>query len=225
MAETELRSFLETVIGEKIECMEHFSKAFVHPSCGKDNYQRLEFLGDSVISLAISHKLFFEDDSLKEGELTRLRMSLVRKEVLSKVGSELGFGRYIKLGKGEEADGGRNKESILSDVFEAFIGALYIEKGFDFVLGWIEKNMNLFIEGGKEIRDYKSLLQELLQAKKTGVPNYFVSREEGTAHRKTFYVELFIGERKISSGTGSSKKIAEQEAAKQAFQILSDEDC
>lgn len=216
--------FLEDILGVKFKNIEYYKQAFVHPSfSSKNNYQRLEFLGDAVISLAVSHLLFFKYEMLGEGELTKLRMSIVRKEVLSEVSKKLGFKKYVHLGKGEERDSGREKESILADVFEAFIGAVYLDLGFIFVLDWIRDRLSLFLEAGEEIRDYKSLLQEIVQGKKIGSPVYVVSKEEGVAHKKEFFVDLYIAERKVASGSGKSKKLAEQNAAKSACQILSNE--
>jgi len=224
MSDKSFNNFIMEVVGEEVSKIELYEQAVIHPSFdSKKNYQRLEFLGDAVLSLVVSHTLFFENASMSEGMLTKKRMSMVRKEVLSNVCEQLGFKKYILLGKGEERDNGRSKESILSDIFEAFLGAMYLDKGFEFVLGWFGKNSSLFLDAGKEIKDYKSILQELVQQKKMGIPVYIVSKEEGAAHKKLFFVELFVGEKKLSEGSGKSKKIAEQEAAKLACLILSNE--
>lgn len=225
MLDEEFVNFIECVVGEKVRNLELYKQTFFHPSYDcKKNYQRLEFLGDAVLSLVVSHTIFFENVVMSEGYLTKKRMSLVRKEVLSSVCEKLGFKKYILLGKGEEQDEGRSKPSILADVFEAFIGAMYLEKGYDFVLRWFNKNYALFYEAGKEMKDYKSMFQEIVQQKKLGTPVYVVSKEEGEPHKKQFFIELYIGKNKIAQGFGKSKKMAEQQAAKLGCMILSDEE-
>ncbi len=225
MLDEEFVNFIEGVAGEKVSNLELYKQAFIHPSYnGKKNYQRLEFLGDAVLSLVVSHTIFFENVVMSEGYLTKKRISLVRKEVLSSVCEKLGLKKYILLGKGEEQDEGRSKPSILADVFEAFIGAMYLEKGYDFVLRWFYKNYVLFYESGKEMKDYKSMFQEIVQQKKLGTPVYVVSKEEGEPHKKQFFIELYIGKKKIAQGFGKSKKMAEQQAAKLGCMILSDEE-
>lgn len=224
MLNGDFEKFLKDTLGTNYSNIQYYRQAFVHPSFStNNNYQRLEFLGDAVISLAVSHLLFFDKEDLDEGELTKLRMSIVRKEVLSEVSKKMGFKKYVCLGRGEERDSGREKESILADVFEAFVGAVYIDLGFDFVLKWIEERLDLFIRAGERIKDYKSMLQEIVQAKKMEAPLYVVSKEEGVAHKKLFYVDLYIADKKVSSGFGRSKKLAEQNAAMSAYQILLNE--
>lgn len=221
MLSDDFEGFLESLLGRKVENLNYFRDAFVHPSFSvRNNYQRLEFLGDAVINLAMTHLLFFKNGILSEGELTKLRMNLVRKEVLAAVSRKLGFRKYLSLGRGEEKDCGREKDSILADVFESFIGAAYLNFGFQFVLDWITERYELFLEEGEHIRDYKSVLQEFLQGKKLGAPRYIVTKEEGLAHNKRFFVELYVGDEKIASGEGKNKKLAEQSAAKLAYQKL-----
>lgn len=224
MCDLIFEDFLEKLVGSKLGNVSLYYKAFVHPSFnGTENYQRLEFLGDAVVSLAISHLLFFKDEKMYEGELTKNRMGLVRKEVLSKISYILGFKDFILLGRGEEKDNGREKESILADVFEAFIGAMYLDKGFDFVFSWIQERIDLFYKAGIEIKDYKSMLQELAQSKGLGMPKYIISKEDGEAHKKIFFVDLHIDGKLISSASGKSKKSAEQQAAQSGFYKLLNE--
>lgn len=224
MLDEDFIKFIEDVVGEKVSNVELYMQAFFHPSYNSNkNYQRLEFLGDAVLSLVVSHTIFFENIVMSEGYLTKKRMSLVRKEVLAAVCDKLGFKKYILLGRGEEQDEGRSKPSILADVFEAFVGAVYLDKGFEFVLQWFNKNYSLFYDAGKEMKDYKSMFQEIVQQKKLGTPVYIVSKEEGEPHKKQFFIELYVGEKKIAQGSGKSKKMAEQQAAKLGCMILSDE--
>lgn len=211
-------TFLEKHIGEAPEDTANYEAAFVHPSFDcQDNYQRLEFLGDAVLNLAVTHIVYEDNAGKDEGFLTKERMSMVRKEVLFKVSELMGFKDYIRLGKGEETDLGREKESILADVFEAFLAALYLDKGFPFVLNWTRRHLHIFQTARQGIKDYKSILQEFLQSRKQALPRYVITKEEGKAHKKTFYVELYAGDVKISEGAGFSKKTAEQNAAEKAF--------
>lgn len=224
MINKDFETFLEELLGAPPENIELYKKAFTHPSHNsKENYERLEFLGDAVVSIVTSHYLYFNKRESSEGELTRLRMGLVRKEVLAEISNKLGLKDYILLGKGEELDSGREKDSILSDVFEAFIGALYIDKGFTFVLSWFQSRWPLFLDVGKKIKDYKSMLQEYVQGRKMGEILYKVIKEDGAAHKKQFFVELLIDNKKVAEGKGKSKKIAEQEAARQAYGFFSNE--
>lgn len=224
MFDPAFQDFIEKLVGSKLGNASLYYKAFVHPSFnGTENYQRLEFLGDAVISLTISHILFLKDENMYEGDLTKNRMGLVRKEVLSKISFILGFKDFILLGRGEEKDNGREKESILADVFEAFIGAMYLDRGFDFVFDWIQKRIDLFYKVGIEIKDYKSMLQELAQSNGLGMPKYIVSKEDGEAHKKIFFIDLYIDGNLISSASGKSKKSAEQQAAKSGFYKLLNE--
>jgi ribonuclease-3 len=221
MTENGFETFLEMHIGRLPEDLANYKIAFVHPSYDStNNYQRLEFLGDAVLNLAMTHIVFEDNAGCDEGFLTKERMSMVRKEVLSRVSDVMGFKNFILLGKGEETDLGREKDSILADVFEAFVAALYMDMGFPFVLGWMRSNMYIFRTASEGIEDYKSTLQELMQSRKQDLPRYVITREEGMAHKKTFYVELYIGDAKCSDGFGLTKKAAEQSAAKLAFYKL-----
>lgn len=221
MNKKNFQNFVERLVGEKISNIDDFYLAFTHPSYNsKNNYERLEFLGDSVLNLAVTHILYNRYVSLKEGELSKKRISYINGKILAKVSKSLNLHKWIELGKGEEKDLGIEKESILADVFEAFIGAMYLDKGIDFVIKWVQSRFNLF-ESSKEVfEDYKSLLQEYLQTKKVPLPRYVVEKEEGEAHNKTFYVKLVLSENEIFHGTGKTKKNAEQKAAKKAYLFL-----
>lgn len=216
----DLKKFLEEHLYIKVEDLEIFKKAFTHSSYSSEgSYQRLEFLGDAVLNLVISDFLYNQYPKEKEGFLTKERASYVRKEVLGMISEELKFNELLKLGKGEESDGGREKTSILSDILESFIGALYLDKGFLYTRDWILKNLSLFDKYRHEIRDYKSILQERLQ-KKGILPSYELASEEGESHRKNYLIELFIDGELISQAEGKNKKLAEQQAAKSALKKI-----
>ncbi|MCX7769641.1 MAG: ribonuclease III [Proteobacteria bacterium] len=213
--------FIEKLVGEKIQEYRNFYIAFTHPSFDKkDNYERLEFLGDAVLNVAISHILYFKYSKCSEGILSKKRASLINGKVLAFISKTMGLHKWINLGKGEEKDLGNQKESILSNVFEAFIGAIYLTKGMDFVIKWLEDHFDLFESSKEDFEDYKSLLQELLHAKKSKLPEYVLEKEVGMAHKKTFYVKLILSENNIFEGIGNSKKSAEQDAAKKAYLFL-----
>ncbi len=218
MDEKRLREFLKK---RDIETDDYwlYLRAFTHSSYSQENYQRLEFLGDAVLNLIISDYLFSIYRDKKEGFLTKERASYVRKEILGLISEELGLKEFVRLGKGEEANSGRKKTSILSDVFESFLGAIYLDKGFNFTYQWILNHIDLFRKYKDAIIDYKSLLQERLQ-KKGLLPYYVLSGEEGVSHDKTYHVDLYIEGEKVSSGEGKNKKSAEQNAAKEALNIF-----
>lgn len=218
--EIDLKEFLKEFLSIEIDNIEIYQKAFTHSSYdSKKNYQRLEFLGDAVLNLVISDYLYHKHPNEKEGFLTKERASYVRKEVLGMISEELKFNQILKLGRGEESDGGREKTSILSDILESFIGALYLDKGFLYTRDWILKNLSLFDKYRYDIRDYKSILQERLQ-KKGNLPVYELVKEDGESHKKNYLIELFIEGELISKGEGRSKKLAEQESAKLALKKL-----
>ena len=188
----------------------------------KDN-ERLEFLGDAVLNLVISHILMSRFPELKEGELSRIRASLVNENRLASVARSIELGEYVQLGKGESKSRGGKKKSILSDTFEALVAAVYLDGGYDRSFELIERHFAEHfnaIENTPPRYDYKSLLQELAQNRFDQVPVYNTIGAEGPDHDKTFHIALSVcGVR--TEGIGKSKKAAEQEAAKKAFDILS----
>ncbi len=188
----------------------------------KDN-ERLEFLGDAVLDLAVSHilmELFREE---KEGVLSKCRAAIVNEKVLSQLAKELRLGDYLLLGKGEELSGGREKPSILANVLEAFIGALYLDGGFSKTKDIIQR---LFVPvlGRIDIEsildDFKSVLQEFTQETYKARPDYVMIGESGPAHDKVFRIALYIQGKLMAEGEGRSKKEAEQKAAREAFFCL-----
>lgn len=185
------------------------------------NNERLEFLGDSVLSIVVSRYIYNQFPKYPEGDLTKLRAQVVCEDMLNSVAIKLNVGSYLQLGKGEEASGGRERKSILADAVEAIIAAIYIDGGLDeadtFILNNLKDNIELLVNG-KIVSDYKSYLQEYFQSKcQVCKIKYIVVHEEGPDHEKVFHVNLLVNKKKVGSGTGKSKKLAEQNAAKNAL--------
>lgn len=191
------------------------------PGC-KDN-ERLEFLGDAVLQLCISDILVKQFPDYTEGQLSKLRASMVNEQPLAKVALDFHIGDFMLLGKGEEASGGKAKNSILADAFEAIIAAIYLDRGYEKVFSFIN---NIFrpriAKWGKEpiYRDYKSLLQELCQSRFKAIPKYELIAEFGPDHDKTFQIGVSAGSMISETGLGKNKKEAEQEAAREALEKM-----
>ena len=188
----------------------------------KDN-ERLEFLGDSVLSLSVSTYIFNKFSDFPEGELAKMRAVIVSAPILAEVAKRIELGQFLFLGKGEEMTGGRERDSILADTMEAIFGALYLDQGFtaaaDFILHLLKVDI-INVAEGNHIQDYKTMLQEVIQENGSDRPEYEVVDEEGPDHNKTFLVAVKLNEDSLGSGQGSSKKEAEQEAAKVALNKL-----
>jgi len=186
----------------------------------KDN-ERLEFLGDAILDAAISQQLYLQLPHVEEGQLTKIRARLVRETSLANLARTLGLGEYLLLGPGENRTGGRDKDSILADTMEAVIGAVALDGGYSeaqkFIGNIFGKVMEETLSQGF-VSDYKTLLQETLQAEGERDFQYRVVKEEGPDHAKTFYVDLYLRDLVIGSGKGTSKKEAEQNAAKEALE-------
>lgn len=185
----------------------------------KDN-ERLEFLGDAALELAVSALLYGRYPERSEGDLTRMRAWLVNEEQLSLMSLSMGIGQLLLLGKGESMSGGREKPSILSDSFEAVIGALYLDGGFGTVMDFVMKKFEVIISRAPEMAfesDAKTTLQEFTQAKFQQVPTYEVTDIHGPDHARIFNVALSIEGKQVTTGSGKSKKEAEQQAAAQAL--------
>lgn len=178
-----------------------------------DCNERLEFLGDAVLELISSEYLFFENQTMPEGELTKLRASMVCEKALAFCARDLELGSYLLLGKGEDATGGRFRESITSDALEALIGAIYLDGGFANAKEFILKYILNDLEGKRLFYDSKTILQEIVQANFKEVISYHLIGEEGPDHNKIFRVAVHIGEEEYGVGEGRTKKAAEQEAA------------
>ena len=205
-----------------ITALTHSSYANEHRS---KSYERLEFLGDSVLSIIISDYIFDAMKNNDEGDLSRIRASLVCEEALAEIARKIGLFDYIYLGNGEERAGSRNRDSILSDVFESTLAAVYLDGGMDvckkIVLNVMADKLNnsLIIRTSK---DFKSRLQEAIQQKYHGKAKicYKTVNESGPEHNKTFEIQLIINDKEISTGKGNTKKEAEQEAASKALSVL-----
>lgn len=186
-----------------------------------ENNERLEFLGDSVLSLIISEFLFRTFPAQAEGELARMRAQIVSMNSLARAATRLKLGEQLLLGKGEESSGGRSRESILADAYEAFLGAIYIESGLDYCRNFLLENLNFIVEEvcqKPDLRDAKTILQEIIQRDYQELPRYEVARETGPDHQKWFVVEVFFAGKKQGTGEGPTKKMAQQQAAAQALE-------
>lgn len=198
-----------------------YERAFIHTSYaneeGVESYERLEYLGDAVLELVMSEYLY-SNTEFEEGMMTKLRAHYVCENALYEYSIKLGLNEYIRLGKGESDNGGKYRKTIVADIFESFIGALFLDQGLDVVKKFIYKNIIPLIER-KEIdffSDYKSILQELVQTDKRSL-EYVIIEEKGPSHDKIFTVQVKIDNIIYGEGTAHSKKQAEQEAAKNAL--------
>jgi ribonuclease-3 len=216
---------VETTLGYKFRDRSLILLALCHRSYTNErgwpltqSNERLEFLGDSVVEIAVTHLLYEDFPEHPEGELTKLRSPLVQRSGLARAAERLGLGDHVLLGRGEEATGGRQKQSILADTFEAVVGALYMDGGFEvargMVISCLEGILHEIIKWGAG--DYKSELQELSAKRLGAVPRYRV-RAEGPDHYKTFHATVEVADRSFGPVTGSSKKVAEQGAARVAL--------
>jgi ribonuclease-3 len=189
----------------------------------KDN-ERMEFLGDAVLELTVSEYLFHLHTDRSEGELTKLRASIVCEPSLMKFAESLRFGDYVLLGKGEETTGGRSRPALLADVFESFVGALFMDQGLDSVKGFLQKYVfsTLSAEGKMQLDDYKTQLQEHTQRGDLGSLEYRIVDESGPAHDRVFVSEVYMDMVLLGRGSGRSKKEAEQKAASYALIKLND---
>jgi ribonuclease-3 len=219
----------QTAIAIHFENEKLLKQAFTHSSYVNEHRkkpyednERLEFLGDAVLELTVSQFLFKKYPMMSEGELTKLRAAIVCEPSLVTLADELGFGKLILLGKGEELTGGREWPALLADVFEAFIGALYLDKGIETVISLLEKVVFPKVNAGafSHVMDYKSQLQELIQRDGIGIIEYRVLQEKGPAHNKEFVSRVSLNGEELGIGTGKSKKEAEQNAAQMAIGIL-----
>ncbi len=181
------------------------------------NYERLEFLGDAVLELVTSEFLFKENKDMPEGQLTRLRASMVCEPALAYCARDIELDKYILLGKGEESTGGRNRDSIISDVMEAVIGAIFLDGGIDEAKRFINGFVLSDLENKILFLDSKTLLQEEIQKYSTTQIRYELVGEQGPDHDKEFSVEAYLGDKLIGIGTGKTKKAAEQQAAYKAL--------
>ena len=212
-------------LGYEFHDMKLLETALTHPSYGGDHhvphYQRLEFLGDAVLELAVSRYLFFEFPEVDEGKLTRIRAGLVREETLCRAARRLGLGPFIRLSVGEDRSGGREKPSILCDVMEAVLAAVYLDGGFDSAVEVIRRALaeDLTPRMMEDHLDAKSRLQEILQ-RSGEMPRYAFISMEGPPHAPQFRYSVEVDGRTLGEGAGGSKQNAQQNAARDALKRL-----
>ncbi len=220
-------SMLEETIGYSFKDKELLCQAVTHSSYANErkinktkDYERLEFLGDAVLELISSDFLFHENKDMPEGKLTKLRSSMVCEPALAFCARDIHLEDYILLGKGEEATGGRDRDSIISDVCEAVIGALYIDGGLKIAHDFIHRFILSDLEDKILFYDSKTVLQEMVQATEFESFEYVLVKESGPDHDKVFFVEAVLDGKKIGEGNGRTKKAAEQKAAYEAILTL-----
>ena len=218
---------LEKKIGDKFENFDLLVNAMTHSSYANEhhisytgNNERLEFLGDAVLEITSSEFLFPKYPDLPAGKLTKKRASMVCEPTLALCAREIPLGDYLLLGKGEEATGGRKRDSIVSDAMEALIGAIYLDGGFANAKEFISRFVLNDIENKQLFYDSKTTLQEIVQGQFEEDVRYVLVKEEGPDHNKSFYVEAILGEKVLGQGCGHTKKAAEQQAAYCAIKKL-----
>ena len=220
---------IDDVFGICPDNIELYKLALVHKSASlflddgrQINNERLEFLGDSVLSIVVSQYLFENYRNLPEGELTKLRASLVCEKTLFGFAQQIELGEFILLGKGEENSGGRERPSILADAFEAVIAAIYLDGGLEaarkHILSFIPKNLD--VKKKLTFNDYKTMLQEIIQQNPDEKVEYVLTEQSGPDHNKAFVVDVMLNSNVIGKGKGRSKKQAEQMAAKEALELM-----
>ncbi|EEK99330.1 ribonuclease III [Bacillus cereus] len=208
-----------------IQAFTHSSYVNEHRKKPHEDNERLEFLGDAVLELTVSQYLFQKYPTMSEGELTKLRAAIVCEPSLVRFANELSFGSLVLLGKGEEMTGGRERPALLADVFEAFIGALYLDQGLETVWGFLKEIVYPKINEGafSHVMDYKSQLQELIQRDGSGNIEYQILQEKGPAHNREFVSRVTLNNVALGLGSGKSKKEAEQQAAAEALKKLKEQ--
>ena len=221
-------SEFEQVIGYEFKNKELLERALTHSSYANEknlkyDNERLEFLGDAIVDMIVSDYMYRNYPTEPEGVLTRWRASVVCEASFAHIAKELDYGKYLFLGRGENATGGRTRSSVLADAFESVIAAIYLDSDADTVAKWVisklESEIKLAVQG-KTAKDYKTLLQERLQKGERGRVTYKVVDEKGPDHAKMFCVDVYVDGKRIASGTGTSKKDAEQAAASEALKLI-----
>ncbi len=222
---------LEEKLNYKFKNRKLLENALTHSSyanevrMGHTSNERLEFLGDSVLSIIVSDYIYKQFPKMPEGELTRLRASLVCEKSLCGFSRELDIGHYMLLGKGEDKGGGRERDSILADAFEAVLAAIYLDGGMEVahkhVMNFVLRELNHTEDDG--FKDYKTALQEIIQRNPEESVTYILTDETGPDHNKSFTVEVHLNSNVIGKGTGKNKKQAEQQAARQALELMGEQ--
>lgn len=222
---------LEERLDYKFNNIDLLRNALTHSSYANEarngftSNERLEFLGDSVLSVIVSDYIYKQFPDMPEGELTKLRAALVCEKTLCEFSREIGMGEYLLLGKGEDRGGGRNRDSILADAFEAVLAAIYLDGGMEAARRHVMKFVlrELDHEESDAVKDYKTALQEIIQRNPEESVTYMLTGESGPDHDKRFTVEVRLNSNVIGTGMGRSKKQAEQMAAKQALSLMGEE--
>jgi ribonuclease-3 len=189
-----------------------------------ESYERLEFFGDSILGLVVAQYLYEHHSNWDQGMLSKAKSSVVQEGPLAETALRIGLDKYIELSPSEEVTGGRERPSILADVFEALIGAIYLERGLEaarwFILEQLDSYLQMVSSGDVNPNDYKSKLQEIAQATWRQTPQYKISQESGVAHSRRFHVQVLFDDEVMGEGTGRSKKEAEQAAAQDALKLI-----
>jgi ribonuclease-3 len=217
-------NWLEEKLNYRFDDVDLFRQALTHRSAAGKNNERLEFLGDAVLDFVISEALYRTSPDADEGDLSRLRASLVRDASLAGIAVELGIGEHLYLGGGERKSGGHRRDSILADALEAILGAVYLDRGFEAARELIERLFSERLQNlphVDELRDPKTRLQEWLQARQLPLPDYELIEVKGQAHKQTFRVRgVVAGQEVEASGKGTSRRNAEQQAAERLLRAL-----
>jgi ribonuclease-3 len=226
---------LQERIGHRFSNSQLLFNALMHRSYVNENphlhltdNERLEFLGDAALDLAISHLLIERFPHYNEGKLSRLRAGIVNEKQLASMAEEIGLGEALRLGKGEELSGGRQKPSLLANVYEALLAAVYLDGGLQALINMVESQFSRFFSEEEDLpqaldKDYKTRLQEVLQSREKTVPSYRLEAEEGPDHDKLFRVSVWLKDRLLALGSGPTKKAAQQKAAGRALRLLEGE--
>lgn len=218
---------LQQSVGYKFKDERLLQRALTHTSYANEcneghnkSNERLEFLGDSVLGIITAEHFYLNFKDLPEGELTKLRAATVCENSLSSFARQLGLGEYLLLGKGEMCTGGSDRPSILADAFEALIAAIYLDGGIEEAKKFVLKYVDKAVEEHRGFKDYKTVLQEVIQKNPDEVIEYVLVKESGPDHNKRFEVEVHLNSNVIGKGVGTSKKKAEQLAAKEALELM-----
>ena len=216
-------------VGIRFKCLGLLNTALSHKSyvneadAALENNEKLEFLGDALLGLVISDYLYNQNIYYREGSLARIKSYVVSEPALYRVGQKINIQTHLLIGKGEEKSGGRYRKALISDSVEAFIGAYYIDNGYKHARKLVEKlfyDEIIKVEQNRHVKDYKSILQELVQKRYSTVPQYSIVNTEGPEHKRTFFVNVTVKKKIYGPGTGYSKKQAEQKAAGIALGVL-----
>jgi ribonuclease III len=231
LAEARDLSSFEERLGHRFTDVQLLERALTHRSRANEDAsgatadnESLEFLGDAVLGFIMADLLFRDFPQLDEGQKSKIKASLVSTATIGDLARELGLGQYLALGRGEEKTGGRNKQALLADGYEAVIAAIYVDGGMEAARGFIQREFSERLEDVRSPefwgRDYKSALQEVVQSRELPLPEYVVASESGPDHRKIFHVEVRVAGELMGTARGASKKAAEQEAARQALEQI-----